>query len=298
MKKYLSFLLLFSMAFTVPAFAGEVQEPDVLQGSEANVIIGDETPSEMLINQNEINRKKVGKKPESCPVLTYHHLTTDVSQTGSWTTTPEKFEKDLKKLLENGYAFITTDEWIEGQKSGGTLPEKPVIIQFDDGYTSVYELAYPILHKYNIPAEIYIITDASKETPYRHGNDLFLSWPQLKVMEDGGLIDIHLHGKSHVKITSLTSEQLAHDYEFAQKLIDEKLGPRMWYYVYPSGVYTEESLEIINDIGCAMQFVWAWEQIPDLDKYPVMLRMNVDYNSDVLEVIKGYNDIINENKDR
>ena len=90
-----------------------------------------------------------------CPVLTYHRVTTDQSQVSDWTVTAEKFEKDIKSLLDNGYTPIFSADLVKTDKVIGLIPEKPVIIQFDDGYSSVYELAYPILKKYNVKAEVY-----------------------------------------------------------------------------------------------------------------------------------------------
>ena len=143
-----------------------------------------------------------------CPVLTYHRVTTDQSQVSDWTVTAEKFEKDIKSLLDNGYTPIFSADLVKTDKVIGLIPEKPVIIQFDDGYSSVYELAYPILKKYNVKAEVYIITDYTYEMPTGNNGNTFLGWKQLSEMEASGLVRTGLHGKTHRPLTEFSDDMM------------------------------------------------------------------------------------------
>ncbi len=290
MKRVIVSLFCMFMLMQVNAFAENIngsifdQTNDFKQNSAANFSERTDVEGVKHWNETEIT----WEKPKHCPVLTYHHFILNPEWAGSWTTTPDKFENDIKTLLSNGYTFITTDQWLEGQKEDGVLPEKPVILQFDDGYTSVYELAFPILYKYNVPAEIYILTNTAFETPHSINNNLFLSWPQMKIMEDSGLISIHIHGKTHEKATSITLEQLAINYKDAEASITENLGPRKLHYVYPEGAYNVNTLKTIKEAGSDVQFVWAWQKVEDCQKYNVMYRMNVAHTSDVMLTVNEF----------
>ncbi len=230
-----------------------------------------------------------------CPVLTYHRITTDQSQVTDWTVTAERFESDIKTLLDKGYTPIFSSDLIEKDKVIGSIPEKPVIIQFDDGYSSVYDLAFPILKKYNVKAEIYIITDYTFEKPTENSGNMFLGWSQLSEMEKSGLIKIGLHGKSHIPVTDLKSDDiLKNDFNSAWDTISTHLGTHERCYVYPRGEFTKHTLDILNKNGAAVQFVWIWDMVPSyMDK--AIGRVNVSGKSDVLKALDTYEYLYNLN---
>ena len=80
------------------------------------------------------------------PVLNYHQI--NDTEHNSLTVNTKQFEAQMKYLAEEGYTTITPAEMIDAWEGKGTLPEKPVIITFDDGYLDNYNHAYPILEKY------------------------------------------------------------------------------------------------------------------------------------------------------
>ena len=106
------------------------------------------------------NRKKSDVK---IPILLYHDFVTTVPDSDpdnfNYINTPESFEENIKVLLENGYTFISMEELNEAINKKIELPEKPILINMDDGYYSNYEYIYPILKKYNVKASIFVVTD-------------------------------------------------------------------------------------------------------------------------------------------
>ena len=230
-----------------------------------------------------------------CPVLTYHRVTTDPSQISDWTVTAEKFEKDVKSLLDNGYTPIYSADLIRSDKVIGLIPEKPVIIQFDDGYSSVYELAFPILKKYNAKAEVYIITDYTYEMPTGNNGNTFLGWGQLAEMENSGLVMVGLHGKTHLPLTeNKTDEITASDFNAAWNAINTRLGVHERCYVYPQGKFTSHTLDLLDRSGAAVQFIWIWDMLPSYMGKAVG-RVNVSGTTDVLKALKTYETLYNLN---
>ncbi|GFI61425.1 poly-beta-1,6-N-acetyl-D-glucosamine N-deacetylase [Clostridiales bacterium] len=223
-----------------------------------------------------------------CPVLTYHRLTSDLSMTSDWTTSPQKFEEDLCKLLDNGYTPIFTSELVLKDKPEN-FPDKPVIIQFDDGYNSVYELAFPILKKYNAKAEIYIITDYTEDMPREQNGNTFIGWQQLEEMEKSGLMYTGVHGKTHLPVVeNYTDEEIKNNFIAAWEAIEERLGPRPHYYVYPQGRFNKKTVKLTKQAGCDEQFVWIWDMNWKLKNY-VLGRINIGYKTDVIKSIEWYN---------
>ena len=120
------------------------------------------------------------------PVLMYHHL----DQTGNDTTliTPEHFEAQIAALAAAGYTAVLPDELEAYVREGMPLPQKPILITFDDGYRSNYDLVYPILREYGVKACISIIV-LMPDLP----TDNFCTWNQLREMTASGLVEIGSH---------------------------------------------------------------------------------------------------------
>ncbi len=128
------------------------------------------------------------------PILMYHHLTE--GESGGETISTEAFEAQIHTLAENGYTAVSFDELQAYVYAGAALPEKPVVITFDDGYLSNYALAYPILQKYNMKATIFAIgvsvgKDTYKDTEY--AMTPHFSYEQAAEMVDSGLISVQSH---------------------------------------------------------------------------------------------------------
>ena len=131
-------------------------------------------------------------------VLNYHMVNTMFI---SLAIEPEDFEWQMKYLVDHGYHSITIDELYAFLEGKGTLPERPVLITFDDGYVDNYTNAYPILKKYNLKATIFIVTGfVSKRKGY-------LTWDQLREMERNG-ITAQSHTVTHAPLPELPDERI------------------------------------------------------------------------------------------
>ena len=121
---------------------------------------------------------------EPLPVLMYHHMVPDGQDCNDMTVTPGKFRADLETVLAMGYTPVLPRELA----AGDALPEKPILITFDDGYRSNYDLVYPILQEYGVKACISIIV-LMPDLP----TDNFCTWNQLREMTASGLVEIGSH---------------------------------------------------------------------------------------------------------
>ncbi len=121
------------------------------------------------------------------PILMYHHLIPE-SEAGDTIdgtiVTAERLERDLIWLRENGYQTVLPRELASGEP----LPEKPIMITFDDGYRSNYTLLFPLLQKYQMKASISVIVKNQDNESVNH-----LSWDMCREMTDSGLVEIDSH---------------------------------------------------------------------------------------------------------
>lgn len=87
------------------------------------------------------------------PILMYHGITDVSASVDEYTILAETFENDLKWLGDNGFTSISVKQLINYVDNGSALPEKPVLITFDDGYVNNYNFALPLLEKYHMKAD-------------------------------------------------------------------------------------------------------------------------------------------------
>ena len=128
------------------------------------------------------------------PIVMYHHLEEDESKLNEFMVTPEKFESDMGKIKELGYETVSYQELYDFVNHNGNLPEKPILVTFDDGYESNYTYAYPVLKRLNMKATIAVIGVMVGQDTYR-GRQAYphFTYEQAKEMYDSGLMDIQTH---------------------------------------------------------------------------------------------------------
>ena len=176
------------------------------------------------------------------PVLNYHQV--EQKNGNPLTLWPDQFEAQMAYLAEEGYTTITIDEMMDALEHGTPLPEKPVIITFDDGYADNYEYAYPILKKYGFKATIFLIYDFTNAYPN------YLTWEQIDEMKQSGLIRFESHTMTHANLAELDSaDELRHEIADSHDLLSEKIGYDMHYIAYPGGRVNPEIEEITRAAG-------------------------------------------------
>lgn len=138
-------------------------------------------------------------------ILSYHEIS-DKSETldSTYAVSPSNFEKQMRWLIDNGYHFVRIDDILNYRKHGKALPEKAVLVTFDDGYQSVYANAFPVLKKYKIPTVIALVgswlqkEDKVDFSGHMIARNKFLSQKEIKEMVKSGLVEVGSHSyQSH-----------------------------------------------------------------------------------------------------
>lgn len=191
------------------------------------------------------------------PILMYHNLTTDASATSSMTITQNRFQHDMEFLQQYGFTPLLSADLINIKSGAKPMPEKPVMITFDDGYESNYTLGYPILKDTGMRATISVITSHLRDENGK-GYESSLTWSQVKEMYDSGIVDIGSHTNAMHNENSMglfverrangIQRQVGEDYASYQlrtgndiaasvRAIRAHLGEntKVWYFSYPFG---------------------------------------------------------------
>ena len=205
------------------------------------------------------------------PIVMYHQLTKSESRAGRYVLTVEQFEKDLIFLKEKGYETVTVSQLLDYSQGKGKLPEKAIMITFDDGCETLYAYAKPLLEQYGFTAVGFVVgalADYFTELDDHNLNYSNLNWAEIKELSMGNTVEIQSHSYDLHKNTGSRSgakkkkgetfEQYA---EFlgadASKMKTEMLkhtGKAPIAIAYPFGSFSSESKEILKKYGIKMAF--------------------------------------------
>lgn len=208
---------------------------------------------------------------QKLPVVMYHQLTKSESRAGKYVLTVEQFEKDLKFLKKNGYETVTVSQLLAFSKGKGDIPEKAIMLTFDDGCETLYSYALPLLKEYGFTAvgfAVGALADSYTELDDHNLNYSCLDWNEIKELCSGGVIDIQSHSYDLHRNTAVRSgakkkkgETFAQYSEFlsadASKMKEKMLeytGKAPTAFAYPFGSYSSESAEILKRCGIEMAF--------------------------------------------
>lgn len=164
----------------------------------------------------------------------------------------EEFKADLEAIRTSGATPITIDQLYDHLHFGAELPEKPVLLTFDDAYLGQYENAYPLLKEYNYPAVFYVHTGFVGSLA---GKPKF-SWDDVRLMHSEGLITFASHTVNHPNDLSLLDDaQLRRELFDSKARIEQELADfdfEVKYFSYPVGNRDDRVLEMTKAAGYAM----------------------------------------------
>ena len=228
------------------------------------------------------------------PIIMYHSILKDSSRSNKYTVTPAVLEEDLKYIKDKGYTTVTIADLISYVYNDTPLPEKPIVLTFDDGHYNNYGYLFPLLEKYDMKAVISIVgsyTDKFTETDEANLNYSYLRWKDIKELMDTGRIEFQNHtynlhsntGKriGTKKIKGETDEHyksiLKDDILKLQQEFEENTNYTPKCFTYPFGGISNASLDIIKELGFKASL--SCEQgINKLTKNPNSLYLLKRYN--------------------
>ena len=209
------------------------------------------------------------------PVLMYHHVT---PAGGVLNCTPKNFEAQMAFLANHGYMTLTSQQFADFLQ-GEAVPEKSVVITFDDGYLDNYVYAHPILKKYNLNAHMFLVTawvhdevarpsiDGSRAYPFcppheeckqrlNHGriDDVIVRWDEVKIMLEQKTFEFHSHSHTHTRWDKQLNQEgklaaILHEMEQTKEAFQEHLGEVSEHFCWPQGYYEPDYVQIAQEQG-------------------------------------------------
>ena len=186
------------------------------------------------------------------PILTYHNLGEQAK--GRLVLAAASFREQMRYLKTNGYRVVSLAEFIEFSRLNRQLPQRAVVLTFDDGYRAFKDLAYPVLKELGFTATLFIYTD------WVGAGRGSLSWADLREMAAAGM-DIQAHSKTHADLRRAQGETEAQyarrmqaELEQPQDLFNRNLGRRTQVLAYPYGRWEEGLLPKVKEYGYIAAF--------------------------------------------
>lgn len=222
------------IVYTKPDFIGDAK--DCVKGKWTQIQVKNSDKYKEMKNIDNTKEYYKGEKEIKIPILLYHEVQPEVKKRKDYhlKVSNTRFEEQVKGLLDYGYRFITYEELDAYNKGELALPEKVVLISFDDGHKGNYENAYGIATKYKVPISIFIVESFV-------GTKGYFTWEQAREMDKSGYVHIYLHGKDHIPYNEEEPEKAVKDIEQAFRHLEQELGhSQLKVFAFPYGDYDDE----------------------------------------------------------
>lgn len=295
-KKYIILLVIVLLISLVAIFNNQ-REPSILTINVNGQIIKTVatypgSPDELMIPKAaaeqalnmHIDWQKQGPLPKGIyykdhvAVLMYHHLSEKPMPQFPWILSADRFDDQMNLLKQEGFHVITMEQYREFMLNGGTVPDNAVLLTFDDGYESFYELAFPILKKYGYTAVNFVIVST---IDHPDPNSVpKLNWEQMREMKRDGMgfyshtYDLHHYGivdaegggrpaasallyiddENRNEMNTEYYSRVTRDLAKAEQRLKEELGNTDSAIAFPYGSYNDRLLSACDSLGISLTF--------------------------------------------
>lgn len=228
------------------------------------------------------------------PILMYHHVNPEARD--CLTVSPDTFERQMRFLKERHYLVLSVEALAGLIKQGKPIPPKTVVITFDDGNKDNYTYAFPILKKYGLCANLFLIID---EISRPQGDKL--TWEEVLAMRDSGLIYFGSHALGPEPLVNIKSAEEAKRQIFeSKKALEARLNRRVDVFSYPEGRFTPQIRQWVKEAGYEVAVTTnPGKKFPNKDLY-ALKRLRISSNSGNLFIFwvetSGYYNFMREHR--
>lgn len=218
------------------------------------------------------------KSARSVPVLMYHHVS---PSPGLVTITPEHFADQMRGLAAAGYRTLSADEF-SAYLAGAPVPDKSVLLTFDDGYLDNWVYAHPVLQELGQKAVMFVVTDWIEDGPARphagtaaggalpatpehnackaaiadgRAGEVIVRWSEIEAMRAAGTFEFHSHTHTHTRWDKTSPDAaakragLADDLARARATLADRLGAVSDHLCWPQGYFDDDYVAVAGAAG-------------------------------------------------
>ncbi len=207
--------------------------------------------------------------------LMYHDVCGPRSEPGPHDVSAERFAGHVAALRSRGFNACRVDEYVAWLAGDRELPERSVLLTFDDGYEGLYEHVFPVLRAAGWPAAVFVTTGLFGRTaPWRKEDGeaahRILSGDRIREMAASGLFAFHSHTVTHPDLTRLSGAEARRELEASKGALEDLLGGPVSYLAYPYGRVSSEVADLARDAGYTAGFsVLSGFNRPGMDRFRI-----------------------------
>lgn len=184
--------------------------------------------------------------PHRVPVLMYHEIADAKATSSPLAVAPDAFAKQLGYLRDAGFNTLTAGDLAAFLADGaGELPERPIVLTFDDGYRDFYTRGLPVIKQNGFTATLFMTTGGMGEESIEKP---MLDWGQLAEVERAG-IEIGAHTVTHPKLDILPEKDLRDELSISKRQLEDRLGVAIPGLAYPFGYSNPTVRAVARELG-------------------------------------------------
>jgi len=222
------------------------------------------------------------------PILMYHSISQHASSKfAQFAVSPGTFARQMEYLYQKAYHTLTVTQFIGIVQRGEVLPERPIILTFDDGFADFFTDALPVLRQYGFVATLYVATgfvNATSRWLEREGeaDRPMLSWDQLTEISRHG-IECGAHSHTHPQLDTLPLFQAQEEIVMSKAILERHLEQKIVSFAYPFGYYTAKIKKFVQMSGylsaCAVKHAMSSEDTDPFALTRFIIKTNTDLDT-------------------
>lgn len=224
----------------------QTSSPDFIINKQSTVIPYPQSKEQVFPSKEISSNKTTIHLP--LPILMYHHINylplNATKLQRDLTVSPETFEKQMEYLFKQNYQPITFEEFFNFLKTKREIPERSLIITFDDGWKNQYQYAFPVLKKYGFKATFFVVVNSI-------GNPASMNWEELKELLENEM-EIGSHSMTHSDLRHLSSASLKYEIQNSKIILEKNLGRKINVFAYPYGAFDTKTIEAVKESNYLM----------------------------------------------
>lgn len=217
-----------------------------LNGSEIREIEHNSVPPDVAARVQSEIKHTTASASLKIPILMYHYVESvknpDDKIRRSLTTSPYTLEQEIKTLKDAGYTFLTNAELADILDGKKDIPDKPVLLTFDDAYSDFYFNVLPLLKKYEVKVTEYVITGFTDRIDH-------LTSKQIIELAQSGLVEIGAHTVHHVYLKNGKLKNVVAEITQSKQELEKLTGMPVVSFAYPFGAFDTQAVRAVKEAG-------------------------------------------------
>lgn len=215
------------------------------------------------------------------PILMYHYVSEPPEEADEYRTdlsvSPANFRRQMSYLAENGFTTISLYDLSLAVTARKALPEKPIILTFDDGYLDNYENAFPILQEFGFQGTFFIVTEFVDL-----GRPGYMTWPMIEELAAAGM-GVEPHSKTHADLSDKPRDTLLWEILGSQQTLAAHVDYTPRFFCYPGGRYDDDTIAMLQELdfwGAVTTSGGKWHGFEDRYEWS---RLRMRYTTDMAQ---------------